>query len=113
LREIETSIRYLIRQKLPNQALKDALGSIRPKDASQPMELEALSFDELRSLILARWDYLQNVFVDRDKTDWQLLKIRDLRNAAFHFRTHLFASHLSQLRNFRDYYLTLASKTIT
>lgn len=113
LREIETAIRYLIRQKIRDEALGDVLASIHSKDGrEQPTELEELSFDELRNLIIERWKDFKDIFADRERTDDDLTRIRDIRNAVFHFRIHLFPTQLTQLRNYRNYYLMLANRGV-
>lgn len=112
LREIETALRYVVRRKLQDQELKEALASIKTEDGSRPSDLDELTFNNLRQLVLANWTKLQDLFLDRDKTDKQLQTIGKLRNQIFHFRARLFVSQLAQLKALRDNSAKLA-KSLT
>jgi predicted transcriptional regulator len=108
LREIETALRYIVRQKLQSQELKKALASVKNEKGLTPSSLDELAFNDLRQLILANWTKLQDIFLDHNKTDKQLQEIRNLRNEIFHFRARLSASKLDQLKALRDNYVKLA-----
>jgi predicted transcriptional regulator len=108
LREIETTIRYLIRQTLSDQELKEALASIKKDDGSTTGNLTDLTFDNLRQLILANWTKFENLFKDKEKTNKQLQIVRNMRNEIFHFRRPIEESRLQQLRRLRDNYAKMA-----
>jgi len=111
LREIETCLRYIVRWKLQDEGLKEALASVRIIDGSQPSGLEELTLDNLRQLICTRanWEKLKDPFVDRNITNKRLETICKLRNQILHFRGRLLASHLAQLKMLRDHYVKLAT----
>lgn len=112
LREIETALRYVIRRKLQHQELKEALASVKTEDGSRPSNLDELTLNNLRQLILVNWTKLQDLLLDRKKTDKQLQAIRKLRNEIFHFRARLSASQLAQLKALRNNCVKLA-KSLT
>ena len=109
LREIETTIRYLIGQTLSGQESKEALALVKKEDESTTTSLTDLTFDNLRQLILANWTRFKNLFKDRKQTDKQLQIVRNMRNEVFHFRKPIEASRLQQLRRLRDNYIKLAT----
>lgn len=109
LREIETTIRYLIGQTLSDQELKEALASVKKEDGSTAASLTDLTFDNLRQLILANWTKFENLFKDRKQMDKQLQIVRNMRNEVFHFRKPIEPSRLHQLRRLRDNYIKLAT----
>jgi len=108
LREIETALRHVVSRKLKGVELKEALASVSKKDDLRPSDLNELTFNDLRQLIMTNWTRLQDLFPDRGKTDKQLEAIRNLRNQVFHFRTQLLTSHLARLEKMRDYCVKLA-----
>lgn len=108
LREIETSLRYVVSHNLNARELKEAIASIATENGFQVSGIYELTFNDLRQVILSAWGILEKVFVDREKTSKQLESIRILRNQILHFRGRLLASHLAQLRRLRDYYVSLA-----
>jgi len=82
---------------------------LRPKRARpQPSSIDDLSFDELRQLICRNWRALKNYFLEKERIDKQLVKIRDLRNRVFHFRDPVTTSEFAFLKRIRDNYLRLA-----
>ena len=108
IREIETTIRYLIGQTLSDRELEKALASVKKEDRPTKISLTDLTFDNLRQLILANWTRFENLFKDKKQTDEQLKIVRNMRNEIFHFRKPIEESRLQQLRRLRDNYIKLA-----
>lgn len=112
LREIETSLRFIVSKSLSEKGLKKALLSVKRKNAPSPSCIDNLTFDELRQLICKNWKQLKNSFLDQQKIDSQLQKIRELRNRTFHFRARITERELTSTRKLRDNYLNLAYSVV-
>jgi len=108
LREIETSLRYVVANILGKTRLKKALRILKKEGGSSPSCIEDLTFDELRQLIVGNWQRLECIFLDKQKVDSQLTKLRGLRNRIFHFRAEITAAELTSIWRLRDNYLGLA-----
>jgi len=114
LREIETALRFIVRQKLQDQELKEALCSFETEGGSRPSRVDELTLYQLRQLILKDtiWIRLSGVFVDKKSTNERLEKVCNLRNQILHFKDSLTASDLAFLKRARDIILSLA-KTVS
>jgi len=90
----------------------EALHSIKRKDGPPPSCINDLSFDELRQLICGNWKPLKDNFWEKEKTNKQLIKIRDLRNRVFHYRDQVTKKEFDFIKKIRDNCIKLAySKT--
>jgi CBS domain-containing protein len=107
LREIETILRYLVSRKFQDKELKKALELVKAEDNSKIESIDELTLNALRQFILSNWGELEELFLDRERANTQLEKICRLRNQVLHFRSHVMASNLCQLKMFRDSYLKL------
>ena len=99
LREIETCLRFIVCESLSKRRLMEALRSIRRKDGPSPPCIDDLTFDELRQLICRNWKPLKKCFLEKEKIDRQLIKIRDLRNRVFHLRDRVKLQRCFILKN--------------
>jgi predicted transcriptional regulator len=108
LREIETSLRYVVSQCLKKKKLKKALVSLKREHGPPPSCVDDLTMDELRQVISGNWNEFKDSLCDQKKIDRQLQKIRDLRNRVFHFRGRLTTDELDSIKKLRDNYLNLA-----
>lgn len=117
LREIETSLRYVISKCLGQDKLKAVLDSLRlsRKDRNNKAPLSSvddLSQDELRQVVLANWKEFERCFRDKEKTEDQLKYIRDLRNKVFHFRSKITVSELTHIKKLRDNFIRIADSML-
>jgi len=113
LREIETSLRYVISKCLGQDKLKAALDSLtlsrKERKIKAPLRnVDDLFQDELRLIILGNWNEFQKCFRDKEKINDQLEYIRDLRNKVFHFRSKITVSELTHIKKLRDNFLKIA-----
>lgn len=112
LREIETCLRFLVRDSLSRKGLKKALHSIQRRDGRTPSDIDDLTFDELRGLICHNWRQLKDCFLEKERIDRQLVRIRDLRNGVFHFQGQITKNDFAFIKRIRDNCIRLAnSKT--
>jgi len=111
LREIETNLRFVISQRLKGNRLRKALALLKREHSSPPSSINDLSLDELRQLIHINWKEFKGDFLDEQKIDSQLQKIRDLRNGIFHFRTQTTGRELASIERLRDNYLKLTDSS--
>jgi len=102
LREIGTCLRFTVRKSLSKRKLMEALHSIKRKDGPPPSCINDLSFDELRQLICGNWKPLKDNFWEKEKTNKQLIKIRDLRNRVFHYRDQVTKKEFDFIKKIRD-----------
>ena len=109
LRETEITLRFIVSCYLQGKRLKKALASLRKEHGPPPYSIDDLTFDELRQLINRNWREFKDPFLDQQKIDNQLQKIRDLRNRTFHHRTRITRQELASLKKLRDNYLRLAN----
>lgn len=94
LQEIELSLRALLRGCLTDAELEAcanyALSSKYGGDVSRvPSRLEDMSFEEYRTIVSAKenWPYFEGVLGrSRELVASKLSRVRDIRNAIFHFR---------------------------
>jgi hypothetical protein len=113
LREIETSLRYVIYKCFGQDKLKATLDSLtlsrKERKIKAPLRnVDDLFQDELRLVILGNWNEFQKCFRDKEKIDNQLEYIRGLRNKVFHFRSQITVSDLTHIRKLRDNFLKIA-----
>jgi len=109
LREVETSLRYMVSKCLEEDKLRAVLASLKREHGPSPSSINDLTLDELRQLVLVNWEEFRDSFLYRQRTDNQLQKIRDFRNRIFHFRTRITAPELTSIRKLRDNYINLAN----
>jgi predicted transcriptional regulator len=117
LREIETSLRYVISKCLGEDKLKGVLDSVRltrrDRNDKTPLgSVDDLSQDELRQIVLGNWDEFDRCFKDKDKIDVQLQYVRDLRNTVFHFRSKITVSELTHIKKLRDNFTKIADSML-
>jgi len=110
LREIETSLRYIIYKTLRTQKLESALQTIRTQNGLKATKLEELTLNDLRQIVTSSWADLKKIFIDKKETSKQLEKVRQLRNQILHFKGHLIASHLHELRLLRNKFIKMAKQ---
>jgi CBS domain-containing protein len=113
LREIETSLRYVILKCLAGDKLKETFDSLassrRERKITAPLrDVHDLFQDEIKAIINKNWDEFQKCFKDKEKIGAQLEYIRDLRNKVFHFRSQISVSELTHIKKLRDSFAKIA-----
>lgn len=114
LREIETSLRYIISQCLPADQMKETLASLesarkKRNNHKSLSDIHDLSLDELKSVINTNWDSFRKYFKEKPKTNTQLDYIRELRNKILHFRSKITVSELTHIKKLRRNLVKIAS----
>lgn len=109
LREIETSLRYLVSRCLKGEKLKKLLAKFRRGSHSSPTNIEDLTLGQLGKLILDNWSQFENIFMDKQVVKSQLSRIRRFRNQVFHFKGRPKVADLDSIRKLRRNYLNLAN----
>jgi len=112
LREIETSLRFLISKCLGQKKLNKEFCVFPKKNSIMPSSINDLTLNQLRELITRNWSDLERILCDSVKVDYQIEKIRDLRNRVFHFRGHVTAEELDSIKRLRDNFINLAKSLI-
>jgi CBS domain-containing protein len=113
LREIELSIRELIRASVDQEQLvsciEKSLGKhYRDQNRDIPKVLEELTFNDYVTLVRfgGTWNLFRPAFGGTTNTTYTRLRdLPDLRNAVFHFKRDLTAGEYDTLRDCRDYLL--------
>jgi predicted transcriptional regulator len=113
LREIETSLRYIISKCLAGDKLKETLDSLASSRKERKItvslrDVADLFQDELRAIINKNWNEFQKCFKDKEKIGNQLEYVRDLRNKVFHFRSQITGSELTHIKMLRDNFAKIA-----
>jgi CBS domain-containing protein len=113
LREIELSIRELIRISVDKDQMIHAIGKslgahYKKQDREIPDDLEQLTFNDYVMLLRFQgtWNLFQPAFGGTSNTTYTRIKeLPRLRNDVFHFKRELTAEEYDQLRDCRDWLL--------
>ena len=109
LREIETSLRYLVSKCLKGRKLQSRLAPFKRGKRSHPCVIDDLTLGQLRKMIRNNWSDFEELLLDNKKVDSQLEKILRIRNQAFHFRGQQLQANLDSIKKLRRQYLNVAN----
>lgn len=119
LQEIELALRNLIEIYAPGEKLTECIDralakAFQAKNRPVPTDLKEMSFEDYRTIVTcsANWPLFEGVLGhNRDLVSAKLERLREIRNAVFHFRADISLLDHQHLATSRDWLLGKLKRT--